>query len=123
MQSLLIFHRDQSPFQISDLEKITESQPGFQRIQVSVPDGAAFEAEYSRPGDYTTLRLKHDRIVISISGETDAALYVVLLLQEYLDGPLRMVGTNYTFDFILQGFRSIDELRTAMLAGQKTANS
>jgi hypothetical protein len=117
MQSLLIFHPDQSLFQVSDLQQIAITTPGFHSIRFSSPGGSTFEAEYSQLGDYTTLRLNEDRTVISISGETDAPLQAVLLLQNYLAGPLRIVGTDYSFDFILHGFRNIDELRSTMLDG------
>ena len=122
MQSLLIFHPDQSPFQVSDLQQITDAEPGFHSIRFKSPGGSTYEAEYSQFGDYTTLRLNEERTVISISGATDAPLQVVILLQNRLNGPLRMVDTDYSFDFILKGFHNIDELRSAMLDGLKSAN-
>jgi hypothetical protein len=122
MQRLLIFHPDQNPFHVRDLEQITQAEPGFHSVRFDEPGGSAFEAKYSQPGDYTTIRLSHDRKVISISGATDAPLQVVMLLQNGLDGPLRMVDTDYSFDFILKNFHNIDELRTAMLNGLRTAS-
>jgi hypothetical protein len=118
MQSILLFDPDDQPFEVAAIQRVFQSEPGFRDIRFNEPGGAAIEADYVEPEDWTIVGLSGSRTSISLSGTTDAALRAALILQRQLDRPLRMVDTDYSFDLILQNLPNVETLRNAMQNAQ-----
>src|ERR1700682_5768148 len=102
MQRLLLFQADDREFTLSAIEGILRSHNGFHDIRFSEPGGAVVEAEYSIGHDSTLVRLNSDRKTISISGASNGALEVVLLIRQALHVPLRLIDADYSFDLPLR---------------------
>jgi hypothetical protein len=114
MHSLLLFDVNDREIPVDALQRIFQSITGFQRVRHNTPTGTPIEADYIDGQDFTTVGLDSKRETISIRGTSGAALSAAWILQRYLDIPLRMVDTEYSFDLILSNFSNIEELRTAI---------
>src|SRR5436309_410250 len=78
------------------------------------PIGSPIEADFVDGQDFTTVRLNAQRETISIDGTSGAALSAAWILQSYLNIPLRIMDTEYSFDLILSAFKNTQELQTAI---------
>jgi hypothetical protein len=114
MTNLLLLYHDDRTFEISDIKRIFEANRGFSDVRLDEPGGAAIEADYVEHEDRTIVGLSRSRRSISLAGTTDAAFHAALILQRDLGTPLRLVDTGYTFDFILEGSLTVEELRAAV---------
>ena len=114
MHNLLLFDVDERVIAVDALQRIFQSVTGFQRVRHNTPTGTPIEADYIDGQDFTTVGLDTKRETISIRGTSGAALSAAWILQSYLDIPLRMVDTDYSFDLILRDFANIEELQTAI---------
>lgn len=114
MHSILLFRPDDRPFEIAALRHVFQSEPGFQNIRFDDPGGDAIEANYIEPEFRTMIGLSGDHGTISLRGVSDASLRASLILQRRLGMPLRMVDTDYSFDLILEGLSTVEELRDAI---------
>ena len=72
------------------------------------------EADYIEPEFRTMISLSGDHGTISLRGVSNASIRASLILQRRLDTPLRMVDTDYSFDLILEGLSTVEELRDAI---------
>src|SRR3981081_345253 len=107
MQSLLIFHSNDQPFAVEAVQRIFQSESGFQGVRFNEPGGAVLEAIYADPQESTIVRLNGNRETISLSGTTDAAFHAALILQRHLQAPLRIIDTDYSFDLTLGDFANV----------------
>jgi len=114
MHNILRFNSDEQPFEVEAIKRVFRSEGGFRDVRLNEPGGAVIEADYVEPQDRTIVRLSGDLETISLSGTSDAALRAALILQSHLDGPLRIIDTDYSFDLILKDFSNIEELQTAI---------
>ncbi len=114
MHSILLFRPDDRPFEIAAIEHAFQSEPDFRKVRFDTPEGTAVEADYIEPDLRTMVSLSGDHRTISLRGVSDASLRASLILQRRLDAPLRMVDTDYSFDLILEGLSTVEELRDAM---------
>ena len=114
MTSLLLLHLDDRAFETADIERIFQANSGFRDVRFNEPGGAIIEADYVEPEDLTIVALSGSRKSIALSGTTDAAFRAALILQRNLDCPLRLVDSGYSFDLVLDGFSSIEELQSAI---------
>ena len=114
MTNILLIRIDEMPFDDAAVSQIFSTQSGFQDVRSDNLVGAAVEARYTEPEDWTIVSLSEDRGAISLSGTSDAALCAALILQTDLKTPLRIFDTNYSFDLTLQNYSTVDELRAAI---------
>ena len=114
MTSILLIRLDEMRFDIAAVTHFLSTHNGFQDLRVDEPGGAAVEAYYREAEDWTVVRLSEDAARISLSGSSNAALRAALILQNNLNVPMRMFDTNYSFDLVLDGLSSIEELRDAI---------
>jgi hypothetical protein len=114
MHNILLLNSDNRPFDVAAIERIFQSESGFRDVRFNEPGGAVIEADYIEPEDSTIVGLSGSRKSISLSGTSDATLRAALILQRRLGTPLRMFDTEYSFDLILSGFSSIEELQAAI---------
>src|ERR1700730_7840457 len=98
MQNLLLFNSDQRPFDFDAVNRIVQSENGFRDVCFDEPGGALMEAVYAEDQDFIIVRLSRNGNRISLSGTTDAALRVALILQRHLQSPLRIIDWDYSFD-------------------------
>ena len=118
MTNILLIRIDEMPFDDAAVSQIFSTQSGFQDVRSDNLVGAAVEARYTEPEDWTIVSLSEDRGAISLSGTSDAALCAALILQTDLKTPLRIFDTNYSFDLTLQNYSTVDELRAAIESAQ-----
>ncbi len=114
MTSLLLIRVDEMPFDVAAVADILSTHSGFQDVRFDNLIGAVVEARYTEPEAWTIVSLKEDHETISLSGTSDAALRAALILQTSLKIPLRMFDTNYSFDVVIEGLSTVDELRNAI---------
>jgi hypothetical protein len=114
MHDLLLMNPDDKRFDAKAIERIFESEHGFGDMRFNEPGGALIEADYIESEGRTIVELSGNRRSIALSGTSDVALRAVLILQRNLDSPLRMVDTDYSFDLILEGLSTVEELRDAI---------
>ena len=114
MHNLLLFDPNERPLSVDTLDRIFRSVAGFSQVRYNTPIGTPIEADYAKDGDFTTVRLDSERETISISGTSDAALQAAWLLQTHLQTPLRLVDTDYSFDLVVNDFKSLEELHAAI---------
>ncbi|MGD9720777.1 MAG: hypothetical protein AB7O59_13895 [Pirellulales bacterium] len=114
MQSLLLLNFDDRPFDADVIELVFRSSGKFQDIRLNEPGGALVEADYVENGDRTTAALSASRKSIWLSGTSNAALRAALILQSHFAQSLRMVDTEYSFDFRLSEFATVEELIAAI---------
>jgi hypothetical protein len=120
MHNFLLLNSDNQRFDVAAIERIFQSERGFRDVRFHEPGGAIIEADYIEPEDSTIVGLSGSRKSISLSGTSDAALQAALILQNNLPTPLRMADTDYSFDLILSGFSSIEELQAAIDAARSS---
>jgi hypothetical protein len=114
MRNILLFNSDDRPFEVAAIERLFQSELGFRDVRFDEPGGAVIQADYVEPEYQTIVRLNKDRSTISLSGMSDTALRVALILQRNLSTPLRMVDTDYSFDIIVKDFPTFDALCSAI---------
>ncbi len=114
MHSILLFRPDDRRFEIAAVRHVFESEPGFHNVRFDTPGNTAVEADYIEPEFRTMISLSGDHGTISLRGVSNASLRASLILQRRLDTPLRMVDTDYSFDLILEGLSTVEELRDAI---------
>jgi hypothetical protein len=114
MHSILLFRPDDRPFDIPAVQRVFQSEPDFHNVRFDTPGGTAVEADYIQHAFRTIVGLSGDHGTISLRGVSDASLRAALILQRHLDTPLRMVDTDYSFDLILEGVSTVEELRDAI---------
>jgi hypothetical protein len=114
MHNILLFDRNERPISVDALDRIFRSVAGFGQVRYNTPIGTPIEADYAEDDDSTTVRLDSERETISISGTSDAALQAAWILQLQLQTPLRIVDTDYSFDLVLNDFKSLEELQAAI---------
>jgi hypothetical protein len=120
MTSILLIRIDEMPFDVAAVARILSTNSGFRDVRLDEPGGAAVEARYTEPEDWTIVRLSENPSRISLSGTSDAALGAALILQTHLKTPLRIFDTNYSFDLTLQNYSTVDELRAAIESAQSS---
>ncbi len=118
MTNILLLRIDERPFDVAAVAHIFSTQSGFRDVRFEEPGGAAVEADYTEPEDWTIVSLSENPSRISLSGTSDAALRAALILQTHLKVPLRIFDTNYSFDLMLQNYATVDELRAAIESAQ-----
>ncbi len=118
MQRLLVFRSDNLQFDREVIQALFETEDGFRGLRHREPGGAVIEAEFVQGEDSTIARLSSDLETISLSGASDAALRVVLLLGSRQDQPLRIIDTDYSFDLTLGDYANVEELRAAIDTAQ-----
>jgi hypothetical protein len=114
MNSLLIMREDERLFETAAIDRFLKMESGFRDVRADGPAGAVLEAEYGTPDNWTTLSLSENLDTVSLTLISDIALQVALMLQQRLEIPLRMFDTNYTFDLILVGMQTVEELKIAI---------
>ena len=114
MHSLLLFDVNEREIPVDALQRVFQSVAGFQQVRQNTPTGTPIEADYLEGQDFTTVRLNSKRETISIRGTSGAALNAAWILHRYLNIPLRMVDTEYSFDLILSSFTNIEQLESAI---------
>ncbi len=114
MQWFLLYTQDSRPFAVDAIQQIFQSENRFYDVRFNEPGGAAIEADYVEENDSTIVRLSGNLETMSLSGTSDAALRVALILQRRLQAPLRIIDLDYSFDLALEDFRTVEELRTAI---------
>ncbi len=114
MQMLLLYYSDDRLFAAETIQRIFESGSGFRDVRFNEPGGAVIEAIYFEDQGSTIVRLSGNRKSVSLSGQTDAALHAALIMQNHLQGPIRIIDLDYALDLVLSNFKDIEELRTAI---------
>jgi hypothetical protein len=56
--------------------------------------------------------------MISFSGQSDAALFGALAMQQHLRGPIHIIDLDNAFDLVLADYPTLDQLRTAIETAQ-----
>lgn len=118
MTNILLIRTDERPFDVAAVSHIFSTHSGFRDVRFDNLVGAAVEADYAEPGDWTIIGLSEDLEAISLSGTSDAALRAALILQAALEIPLRIFDSNYSFDLTLRNYSTVDELRAAIESAQ-----
>jgi hypothetical protein len=118
MHNILLLNSDGRPFELTEIERIFQSESGFHDVRFNEPGGAVIEADYVEPEDRTIVGLSGSHKSISLSGMSDAALRAAMILQRNLDTPLQIVDTDYSFDLILRDFPTVEKLRNAIQKSQ-----
>jgi len=118
MPNLLVLNTDDQPFTVESLERIFQSDNRFRDVRFNEPGGAVIEADYVDVDDSTIVGLSGTLKAVSLSGDSDAALRVALILQRHLQAPLRIIDTDYTFDLTLSDFKDVKALQTAIISSQ-----
>ena len=114
MHNLLLFDVNDRQIPLDALDRIFHLVDGFQQVRRNTPTGTPIEANFVHGNESTTVRLDSRRETISITGTSDTALRAALILQAYLQDPLRIVDTEYSFDLVLADYSSIEELARAI---------
>lgn len=114
MQWLLLLNPDDSLFDFPSVERALRSCPGFTDFRLDDPFGSLIECQYEEPDSWTTIRLRGNRSVISLTSTWGAALKAVLLIQKSLGRPLRLINDDYTFDLTFSDIDTVEELEAAM---------
>ena len=114
MRNILLLRLDEMPFDAVVIRHTLSTETGFRDVRFHDPGGAAIEADYSEPEDWTIVSLSKGLSRISLSGTSDAALRAALILQRHLKVPLRIIDTDYSFDLVLSDFQTVEQLRAAM---------
>jgi hypothetical protein len=114
MHSLLLIAANEHDIPVDALERVFKSVGGFTNLRFDTPTGTPIEATYREGEDFTTVSLSTTRRAISVRGTSGAALGAAWIMKSQLDIPLRMVDTDYSFDLMLEGFDSLEELEAAI---------
>jgi hypothetical protein len=114
MQSLLLLKADDSSFQPSEVEQVFRSDSRFKDLRTSAPNGELTECTSVEPNDWAIIYLSDDREWISCSNTGRASLQAVLIIQNALGIPLRLIDSSYTSDLTFSGIATVDELEAAM---------
>jgi hypothetical protein len=114
MHSIMLFDSGERPFEVDAIDRIFRSENGFRDVRYNTPIGTPIEADYIEDDDWTIVRLSGTQKSISLSGTSDVALRAALILQAHLEGPLRIIDTDYSFDLILRDFSNLEELNAAI---------
>jgi hypothetical protein len=114
MQSLLLLKADDSSFEPSEVEQVFRSDSRFKDLRISTPNGELTECTYVEPNDRAIIYLSDDREWISFSNTGRAALQAVLIIQNALGIPLRLIDSSYTFDLTFSGLSTVEKLEAAM---------
>jgi hypothetical protein len=114
MQFLILFNPDLRPFDPQVVEAAFRSCPEFTNLRLEEPGGAIIECKYIEPDDRTIIRLSGDANCISVDNTQGAALRAVLLVQQALGVPLRVLDDVNSFDLIFSDISTVEELEAAM---------
>jgi len=114
MQSLLLLKVDDSSFQPSEVEQVFRSDSRFKDLRTRTPNGQLTECTYVEATGRAIIYLSDDRDWISFSNIGRAALQAVLIVQNALGIPLRLIDSSYTFDLAFSGIATVDELEAVM---------
>ena len=114
MHSLLLLDVDEREIPVDALQRVFQSVTGFRRVRQNTPASIPIEADYIDGTDFTTVGLSTTRKAISIRGTSGAALSAAWILISYLDIPLRIVDSEYSFDLIVRDFSNLHDLQSAI---------
>jgi hypothetical protein len=114
MNNLLLFDSTGQAIPLAAVRAVFELETGFSSIRYDTPAGTRAEAQYEDGDGSTTVRLSGNCQRISLSGVSNTALRVALVLQSHLRTPLRIVDMDYTFDLILSEYATLEDLIAAI---------
>jgi hypothetical protein len=118
MQMLLLYYPGGQRFDCASVTQILWSVDGFSEMRFDEPGGALVEAIYTSGQSRTIVRLDSDAKMISFSGQSDAALFGALAMQQHLRGPIHIIDLDNAFDLVLADYPTLDQLRTAIETAQ-----
>jgi hypothetical protein len=114
MQFLMLFNPDFRPFEPKAVERAFRSCNQFTHFRMDDPHDSLIECQYKEHDDWTTIRLSGDANCISVNNTWGAALRAMLLIQQALGVPLRMVDDVNSFDLTFADISTVEELEAAM---------
>jgi hypothetical protein len=114
MHNLNLFDPTGHAIPADDVRSAVESDGRFGSVRRNTPTGTLVEATFNCGDAFTTARLSEDGERISLSSTSAAAPSAALVLQRHLRTPLRIVDTANSFDLMLGGYASLEDLNAAI---------
>jgi|GEM_PF-2572902 len=119
MQHLFLVNPDFSPFDKSQIETLLCTERRFYDVRTDLPVGGLLEAEFGRRNHWTRIVLSTDATAITLAWISTTALYVALLVRNWLGRDLRVFDTQYSFDLLLEENTTLADFDAAIDAAQR----
>ena len=117
MSKLLLFIGENEKFDKGEvIEKLT-SLGGIKNAREGEFIGAVFECDYERDDFNTIVRLSDDIETITIEGDGDESLDLVLRIKDLLSQPMSVVDMDYSFHVELSSVSSLTEFKKKIEVG------
>jgi hypothetical protein len=108
MPFLLLYVAEGRKFDEQAVTRVLQQLNGSKPLQRD--DDSLSTYQYERGNDITTIRLKKDRDTIVIDGSGEASLAAAVHIQSNYPEAIHLIDEGYSFDLILHGITSVDEL-------------
>jgi len=114
MNALYLLRQDDGKIEIAEFIAIIGDFPGVRNLKTENLYHASVKADYFYEDDCTIIRLDGDQKIIAITGIGKASVQAVFEIQKRYAHALRSFDMDYSFDIIVTGVTSIEELRKRM---------
>lgn len=111
MNNLVLLNPGGEPFVPADVRDVLHSIKGMHDMREGQFIGSVLDCEYDFGAASTIVRLGEDLKTIELTGVNDASLSAALEIQQRVGRPLRLFDLAYSFDTLLRGSQTLEELR------------
>lgn len=111
MNNLLLLEPNGGAFRPGEVKEILLSIKGTYNLREGEFIGAVMDCEYDVGPFSTIIRLSDDLKSIELTGVNNASLSAALEIQRLASRSLRLLDLAYSFDVVLRGDLTLDELR------------
>jgi len=111
MNNLVLLDSGGEPFAVAKVRDVLRSIDGTHELREGQFIGAVMDCEYDFGAASTIIRLGEDLKTIELTGVNDASLSAAIEIQRRLGRPLRLFDLAYSFNTVLRGDQTLDELR------------
>jgi len=109
----LIYIGEGQKFDVEDTISAISAMPGVSNPRRGKFIGAIFECEYEDMGIRTTVRIRPNAEIVTVEGLGDEAIKFILELQSRLRVELHVIDMEYSFDFSVRQFSTVEEFKRA----------
>jgi len=114
MNALYLKRQDDGKIEIAEFLAIVGDFPGVRNLMTENVFRASVEANYIYEEDQTIIRLDENQKIIAVTGIGKASVQAVFKIQKRDAHTLRSFDMDYSFDIIVTGVTSVEELRKKM---------
>jgi hypothetical protein len=109
----LIYIGEDQKFDVEDTVSAISAIPGVSNPRMGDFLGGVFECEYEDMGIRTTVRISSNAQTVTVEGLGDEAIKFILELQSRLRVELHVIDMEYSFDFSVREFSTVEEFKRA----------